>query len=1043
MAFTSTGIRYDLIARDSASRTFKKVGDSAARLDGGLGKLGKTVAYAGAALAGALAAGFVVSAKKAIDFQTEMTKVQTQAGASAKDVAVLSKGVLELGKTTQQGPQKLAEAMYHLKSVGMDNASALKSLKVASDLAAVGGSELEDTTNALAGAWRSGIKGAETFSKAAGTVNAVIGAGNMRMEDFVEAIGTGILPSAKSFGLSLNQVGAALALMTDEGVPAVDAATRLRMSFSLLGAPSAAADKQLEKIGLTGLDLAKAMRGPQGLIGAVSLLKDHLDKSGLSAAQASQLLSRAFGGGKSDSAILTMLNNLDVLKLKQDQVNKSTSKFGPAVTAQRKTVSAQLALIESNLQVMAIDAGTKLLPPITNFVTFLTKTAIPAAGHLTTTLKHLVPLDQIKSDFGTATQWLTDFFKGLNPKKPPIIPVQPKLQFPKSVPPDLVKYGLPVPTITPKIVLPKNLPPAAIEYGITLHPIVPAPSEAQKQGAQLRKLLSGSIDDALKSIPWGQLGAQLGKGLGTAFGWVTAHSAELTKKLATAIGSVDWADVGKSLGSLALPLAIGFVDHLFDPLFTVSFWEKHWLDTILAVISVLPISKVIGAAGKLLGKIPWGKVGDVMDHLPWGRIFHWSDWITKPIGGALGAAGRFVGRLADGFVQGFRQKFPTIAKFFYEQMILLPVRVGDLGRLMKAKAAGLVTSFGKKLLELLPKWMRTPVKIAAKYLGRFTFWQTGIQLVQGLLNGIGNGLVGIGKWINAHVVRPVVDWTKSLFGVHSPSTVFAAIGRDLIRGLLGGVLVAISGVGKWLHAHVISPITGAFAGAGSWLHGRGGSIVTGLKAGILSGAAGVGKWMTGHVVSPIKGAFTGAGTWLYRAGLDVMSGLLSGLKQGFKSVSGLLSKISGAVKNTVSSAVSGLSGVVGKIPGLASGGFAPIGQVAWVGESGPELMQVTRTGTRIIPSGQSKALASTLGVAVPSHFGGAAPARVRVPVWHGGGRPPVPQHAIQQGGQFTGELYLDSGAFLGIVQGTVEPLVREGVARGHADLAAALQAGGA
>jgi hypothetical protein len=58
--------------------------------------------------------------------------------------------------------------------------------------------------------------------------------------------------------------------MTDEGIDSASAATRLRMSFSLLGAPSKAAEKQLGKIGLTGLQLAEAMRGPKdGLIGAI------------------------------------------------------------------------------------------------------------------------------------------------------------------------------------------------------------------------------------------------------------------------------------------------------------------------------------------------------------------------------------------------------------------------------------------------------------------------------------------------------------------------------------------------------------------------------------------------------------------------------------------------------------------------------------------------------------------------------------------------------------------------------------------------------
>jgi TP901 family phage tail tape measure protein len=318
----------------------------------------------------ALAAGLAASVKTAADFQAAMKRIQTQAGASSKDVAVLSKGILGL-RDVQQGPIELANAMYHLKSVGLDNASAMKALAAASKLAAVGGANLEDTTNAIAGAWRSGIRGAANFGQAAATVNAIIGAGNMRLADFNAALGTGILPAARTFGLSLKQVGAALALMTDEGIPAQDAATRLRMSFSLLGAPSAAADKQLHAIGLSGLQLAQAMRGPDGLIGAITLLKTHLDASGLSASKQAQILSRAFGGGRSSSAILTLINNLDTLRRKQDQVNNSTGKFGAAVAAQQKTASAQLHILGADFQRIGIVVGTKLLPIVTKLVGFL------------------------------------------------------------------------------------------------------------------------------------------------------------------------------------------------------------------------------------------------------------------------------------------------------------------------------------------------------------------------------------------------------------------------------------------------------------------------------------------------------------------------------------------------------------------------------------------------------------------------------------------------------------------------------------------------
>jgi hypothetical protein len=80
--------------------------------------------------------------------------------------------------------------------------------------------------------------------------------------------------------------------MTDEGIPANVAATRLRMSFSLLAAPSGKAEAT------PGVDRAHRLeaRGgdarPARLIGAIGLLKEHLDKSGLSASKQAQLLSR-------------------------------------------------------------------------------------------------------------------------------------------------------------------------------------------------------------------------------------------------------------------------------------------------------------------------------------------------------------------------------------------------------------------------------------------------------------------------------------------------------------------------------------------------------------------------------------------------------------------------------------------------------------------------------------------------------------------------------------------------------------------------------
>jgi TP901 family phage tail tape measure protein len=327
---------------------------------------------------GVLAAAAVGAAavKEAVDFQTQMTKIQTQAGASASQVKQLSSAVLQLAPSTQQGPMQLAEALYHLKSVGLDNADAMKALKTASDLAAVGGSNLEQTTNVLAAAWRSGITGAQNFGQAASTVNAIVGAGNMTMSELVSGLSTGVLSAAQTFGLSMSQVGSAMALMTDAGYPAARAGTDLKTSISLLGAPSATAAKQLAAIGLSSTALASAMRSG-GIIGAVGLLRQHIKDAGLSAVQTSQLLSRAFGGGQTGAAIMLLVNRFDVLKQKQDQISQGMSKYGSDVAAQRKTIQAQLDILRSTLETAGIRLGQALLPPFTKLVKFLASDLLP------------------------------------------------------------------------------------------------------------------------------------------------------------------------------------------------------------------------------------------------------------------------------------------------------------------------------------------------------------------------------------------------------------------------------------------------------------------------------------------------------------------------------------------------------------------------------------------------------------------------------------------------------------------------------------------
>ena len=333
----------------AAEGKLKRFGDKTAAMGGKMTR-GVTLPIVAAGAA---------SVYMATKFEDSMTLIQTQAGGSAKDVKYLTDAVLKM-KDVQHSPQQLSDSLYHLKSVGMDNVAAMKALTAAEHLASVGQADLESTTNAVAGAYKSGIAGAQDFNQAAATINATIGAGNLRMDDLTSAIGTGFLVTAKQYGISLIDVGSALATMTARGIPAVRGATAIKMALSGMAAPTSAAQKIMAKLGIGVYDLANAMR-KGGLPAAFAVLQKHLQ--GLSLTKQTAALQGMFGA-KSSQAILTLLGNLqDYSKVQQQVVDNATSsKFQAAIKVQAGSAGAQFARLKSDLAKLGVEFGTMLLP---------------------------------------------------------------------------------------------------------------------------------------------------------------------------------------------------------------------------------------------------------------------------------------------------------------------------------------------------------------------------------------------------------------------------------------------------------------------------------------------------------------------------------------------------------------------------------------------------------------------------------------------------------------------------------------------------------
>jgi len=365
-------------AGSGISSGFGSAGGALSKVEKGLGGVGTALGHAKSQIGGLLGSvGLLAggagmfglssvlssSVNQARDFGAAMELIKTQTGGTQQEVDSMSAALLNMAKSVGTTPDQLAAGLYHVESAGLRGAKALDVLKVAAEGAKVGGADMEAVTNALVAANQSGVKGVESMTGAMGSLNAIVGAGNMRMQDLVDAMGTGVLSTAKNYGVTLQSIGASLASMTDQGIPAIDAATRLNSAMRLMAAPTKAAVKELGSIGLTSKTLAMDMRSPGGMLTAITDLKSHLDKSGLSLTDQAALIAHAFGG-KQSGAILTLIGNVDLLKQKTDAVAKGAGAFGDAWNSTTQNAQFAFDQFNSTISSVAIKIGTKVLPEI-------------------------------------------------------------------------------------------------------------------------------------------------------------------------------------------------------------------------------------------------------------------------------------------------------------------------------------------------------------------------------------------------------------------------------------------------------------------------------------------------------------------------------------------------------------------------------------------------------------------------------------------------------------------------------------------------------
>lgn len=346
-------------AIDQTKAGFESAGGGASKLMGFMGGL----AIAGTA---ALAGIAVEAVKMGAQFDSVTMRMVTQAGLPMGQLGQMRNGILKLAGSVGFDPNSLAESAYHVASamsgMGATSQQMLNVVKIAAEGAKVGGADLVAVTNALTAAVVSGIPGVQNYSQAMGALNAIVGSGDMQMQDLASSLGTGLLAVMKGYGLTLTQVGAALAVFGDNNLRGAGAATSLRVAVQSISSPMKAGQAELAKLGLSAKQLQSDLASG-GLTKALDDIKTHLTAAGITADQQGQIITEIFGK-KAGTGINVLLGQLDRYHAKLGEITKGASGFGQAWSDTQATLSQVWDRIKSGFDAMMVKVGEILSPKI-------------------------------------------------------------------------------------------------------------------------------------------------------------------------------------------------------------------------------------------------------------------------------------------------------------------------------------------------------------------------------------------------------------------------------------------------------------------------------------------------------------------------------------------------------------------------------------------------------------------------------------------------------------------------------------------------------
>ncbi|NEU29932.1 phage tail tape measure protein [bacterium LRH843] len=305
-----------------------------------------------------LAAAGTASVKMAADFEAQMDRVGAIAGATAGEMNALTDSALKLGADTSKSASEVAIAMEDMAAMGFNAVEIIGAMPGVISASEASGESLAIAAQTVAAAlnvW--GLEAAEA-SRVADVLAMAANMSAAGIGDMQLAFKYAGAPAA-ALGIELEEVAAAIGIMTDAGLDGSSAGTALRASLLALNNPAKAQEKIMKELGFSILDADGNAKSLSEMVGDLSKSLE-----GETEAQKVATLAKLVG----TEAVSGFLS---LIKMGPENIDKMTESLENSAGASAETadkmkdnLKGALEELGGSIETAAIKIGNTLIPSI-------------------------------------------------------------------------------------------------------------------------------------------------------------------------------------------------------------------------------------------------------------------------------------------------------------------------------------------------------------------------------------------------------------------------------------------------------------------------------------------------------------------------------------------------------------------------------------------------------------------------------------------------------------------------------------------------------